>query len=236
MNGGILHSAAAMDLLGRIQEARAQNLANADTAGYRKRISSAEAFAAALRQAGGLALPAYQGRIDFRPGDLRPTGGELDVAVEGKGFFSLETQEGVRFTRNGNFNLDGQGFLTAADGARVLGENGPIQADPLRGPLAFAENGDVLQANELLGRLRIVEFADPARLQPDGDGRFVEGAGADPTDSVESRVHQGYLEGSNVNVVDELVQMISGFRAFESAHKALVGIDRIRGEAINSHR
>ncbi len=232
MDPGIVHSAAALDLLTKIQDARAQNLANASTIGYRKRIASADAFASSLRAAAGLTLPDYRQDIDHSPGDLRETGQPHDLAIEGPGFFALETNAGVRYTRNGNFQLDAEGFLVAADGARVLGEVGPIQADPGRGPLNIDPTGKATQDGEELARLRIVEFKNLPRLVPDDAGRFSEGPQAEPFDSVDAKVRQGYLENANVNVVDELVQMISGFRAFEAAQKALIGIDRIRGEAV----
>lgn len=232
MNGGILHSAAALDLLSKIQDARAQNLANADTAGYRRRVASADAFAASLRAAAGIPLPGMREAIDFSQGDLRHTGQDLDLAIEGKGFFALETPAGPRFTRNGSFHLDAEGYLVAHDGARVQGETGPLQADPARGPLTVDAAGNVVQQDERIGRLRVVAFADEARLQPEAAGRFRETPGAEPREALEANVRQGYLEVSNVSVVDELVQMIGGFRAFEAAQKALVGIDRVRGEHI----
>lgn len=236
MNGGILHAAAALDLLGKMQDTRAQNLANASTVGYRKRVASVQAFASAMRQAAGLTLPDYREDVDHTSGVLTPTGQNLDLALEGKGFFAVETARGVRFTRNGNFALDGQGFLVAHDGARVLGQAGPLQADPARGSLAIDARGEVSQDGEPLGRLRVVEFQNLQRLIPEDSGRFREGPDAEPFESLESRVQQGYLENANVNVVDELVAMIAGLRAFEAAQRALSGIDRTRAEGLDARR
>lgn len=234
MNGGVLHSAAALDLLGRIQDARAQNLANASTVGYRRRFASAEAFSHALRQAAGLRLPHLSEAIDFTQGQLRSTEQPLDLAIEGKGFFALETGDGVRYTRNGNFALDAGGILVAQDGSRVRAEGGGIlQADPARGALSFAASGEVRQGNDVVGRLELVEFADTARLRADADGRFRADTSAGAGPATDSNVRQGFLENANVGVVEELVQMISGFRAFEAAQKTLVGIDRIRTQAVS---
>jgi flagellar basal-body rod protein FlgG len=236
MSGGILHSAAGLRVLGKMHDARAQNIANANTVGYLRRVTSADTFASALRQASGLKLPDYREQVDFTEGDLRRTEADLDFAVEGPGFFALEGRGGVRFTRNGAFTLDGDGFLVAHDGAPVLGENGRIQVDPRRGPIAVDEKGDVVQDGERLGRLRVVEFENVRGLVPDQDGRFRDGGAARPFDSVEARVRQGWLENSNVDLVDEMVQMITGMRAFEAAQKALTTIDRVRGEAVNNNR
>ncbi len=236
MNGGILQTAAALDLLGKMQDTRAQNLANASTVGYRKRVASAEAFASALRAAAGLTLPGYRESVDHTPGVIRSTGQDLDLAIEGKGFFAVETGRGVRFTRNGNFALNGEGFLVAQDGARVLGQTGPIQADPARGALLIDARGEINQDGEPLGRLRVVEFQNVQRLVAEDSGRFREGPDAEPFESLESEVQQGYLENANVNVVDELVQMIAGLRAFEAAQRALSGIDRTRAEGLEARR
>lgn len=236
MRGGQLHAAAALDLLGRMQDVRAQNLANVNTVGYRKRIASAEVFAHAMKKAAGMTLPRFKSNIDFSQGLIDLTGNSLDVAIEGKGFFALETQDGVRFTRNGNFHLDQKGMLVAADGSRVQGENGPIQADPALGKLEIDLAGKVTQDGEPVGTLRVVEFEHEQRLIPDAEGRFREGPRARPTDSVDSKVRQGYLEYSNTNAVDEMVQMIAGMRAFEAAQKAMTGLDRIRAQGIGANR
>ncbi len=236
MNGGLLHAASALNLLGKMQDTRAQNIANADTTGYRKRIASAEAFANALRSASGLRLPTGRQDVDTAQGNLRVTESPTDLAIHGKGFFALETERGVRFTRNGAFHVNAEGDLVAADGARVLGENGPIQLDPARGPLQVDPTGAVSQGKDRVGRLRIVEFEDDASLVPESDGRYREGPTSLPRDATDSSVSQGFLESSNVNVVDELVQMIAGFRAFEAAQKTVIGIDRIHGVGIGSRR
>jgi len=232
MNGGLLHAASALDMLGKMQDIRAQNIANANTTGYRRRIGSAEAFASSLKQAGGVRLATLREDVDSSQGNLRQTGAANDLALEGKGFFSLETEQGVRFTRNGAFHVHSSGDLVASDGARVLGEGGPIQVDPGRGPISVDERGNVTQENERVATLRVVEFEQQTRLQAEANGRWRAGPGANPTDAKETTVRQGFLESSNVNVVDELVQMISGLRAFESAQKSMQGIDRIRSRAV----
>ncbi|MFH0945856.1 MAG: flagellar hook basal-body protein [Planctomycetota bacterium] len=228
MNGGSLHAAAAMDVLGRVQDTRAQNIANANTVGYRKRVSTVETFASSLRKAAGMTLPGLRNSIDFSPGNFNQTDNPLDLVIHGKAFFAVETEQGVRFTRNGNFTLNEQGLLVAADGSRVAGEGGPIQADPARGPVQIDSRGKATQENEPIGALKLVEFKNEHRLIPEDSGRFKEGPDAEPFDSLESSVKQGYLELSNVNGIDEMVQMISGLRAFQAAQKALQGIDRTR--------
>lgn len=234
MNGGILHSAKALDLAIKFQDVRAQNIANANTVGYRRRVASAEAFSASLRAAAGLTLPGYKEEIDHSVGQIRHTGQDLDLAIDGKGWFAVETDRGERYTRNGEFHLDRDSRLVAFDGAPVLGDAGPIVIDPARGPVAIDARGEVVQDDQVVGRVRVVEFADDRRLKAEGDGRFAASFTDEPSEALDARVQQGYLEHANVNVIDEMVQMIAGFRAFEAAQKALMANDRIRAEQIDA--
>ncbi len=234
MDGGLLHCAAALDTLTKVQETRAQNLANANTDGYRRRIAVADAFSTAMRLAMGTKLPSAKESVDFTAGPLHETGNDLDLAIDGKGFFALDTTRGTRFTRNGNFTLNANGALVASDGSEVQGQGGPIVVRPNGGKIAVDEAGHVSQDGKPVGQLRVVQFANEKRLTGEDKGRFKELPGANPSEALDSKIRQGALEGSNVNVIDELVQMISGLRAFEAAQKSLIGLDRLRGEAINN--
>lgn len=234
MNEGIIHAAKALNLAIQFQDTRAQNIANANTVGYQRRIASAEAFSTSLRAAAGLTLPDYKEEIDHSPGQIRHTGQELDLAIHGKGWFTLETERGDRFSRNGEFHIDRDGRLAAFDGAPVMGDAGPIVIDPARGPVAIDRRGDVVQDGQALGRLRIAQFDDDRNLVPEGDGRYRPASHDQPKEARDASVQQEYLEHSNVNVIDEMVQMISGFRAFEAAQKAMVANDRVHAERIGA--
>ena len=236
MNGGLLHSAAGMNLATQIQDLRAQNIANANTIGYRRKLASAEAFSASLRAAAGLTLPDYREEVDLTAGRIIQTGEPLDIAIDGKAYLAVETDRGVRYTKNGSMQLDADSTLVAFDGTPILGEAGPIQIDPARGPIAISKEGDVTQDGETLGRLRVAEFENERQLISEGEGRYRARPGQEPLEPTESRVLQGHIEQSNVNVIDELVQMIAGFRAFEAAQKALVSVDRIRQQSVTNSR
>jgi flagellar basal-body rod protein FlgF len=233
MNTGLLNAASALDLIAKMQDAHAQNLANASTTGYRKRLTSAEVFSNALKQASGIITPKPNESIDFSPGDMRSTGQPLDVAIDGPGFFAVEHQRGERYTRAGAFQLDGEGFLVTVDGKKVAGETGPIQVDPTLGTPSIDAEGKVVQRGESVGRLKVVEFEDTRKLIAEDGGYFRPGAGMSAQAAESSKIRQEHLESSNVDVVDELVQMIAGFRAFESAQRTLLGIDRVKNESIN---
>lgn len=233
MNPSMLNAASSLDLIAKMQDAHAENLANAATTGYRKRLSSAEVFANALKQASGLVTPKFAESIDYSQGTLRSTGNTLDAAIEGKGFFSIETARGERYTRAGAFQLDSEGYLVTPNGDKVAGESGPIQIDPALGRVLIDNEGNVRQGSEKAGRLKIVEFEKPERLYAENNGLFRAPDDAMPTAPRDSRVRQEHLEESNVDVVDELVQMIAGFRAFESAQRTLIGIDRVKSQAVS---
>jgi flagellar basal-body rod protein FlgF len=194
MNPSMLNAASSLDLIAKMQDAHAENLANAATTGYRKRLSSAEVFANALKQASGLVTPKFIESIDYSQGTLRSTGNSLDAAIEGQGFFAIETARGERYTRAGAFQLDADGFLVTPNGDKVAGESGAIQIDPALGRVLIDAEGNVRQGAEKLGRLKVVEFENPERLYAENGGLFRAPPDANPVDAVDSRVRQEHLE------------------------------------------
>ncbi len=234
MNVGMLNAASALELISKMQDAHAENLANAATTGFKKRLSSAEVFSNALRQASGLIVPKSSESLDFTEGQIRDTGEPLDVAIHGKGFFAIETPEGERYTRAGAFNQTADGFLVDLQGNKVAGETGPIQLDPARGKATIDQKGQIFQESESVGTLKIVEFKDAHQLVAESAGLFRAPRGVAPEKPKDSTVHQASLEASNVDVVDELVQMINGFRSFEAAQRTLNGIDRVKNQSVSS--
>ncbi|MFN3421201.1 MAG: flagellar hook-basal body protein, partial [Armatimonadota bacterium] len=142
----------------------------------------------------------------------RPTGNPLDVAIDGDGWFVIQTPQGVRYTRKGNFALSRDGTLVTSEGFPVLGENN----QPIRIPanaaasLRIAETGEIFAGTQRLGRLRVVSLQS---VQPIGDGYYL-GVNPQPANA---RIAQGMLEGSNVQVVTELVRMLNALRSYEAA-------------------
>ncbi|MBP2645293.1 MAG: flgG 2 [Firmicutes bacterium] len=229
-------------------DAISNNLANANTAGYKKNIAVNKDFRSMLIS-----------RIHDKPSDpsigstgagtvvdeivtiqsagiMRQTGNPLDVAIEGKGFFAVETPNGIRYTRNGSFSRNAQGELVTFDGYRVLGENGPIRLGKAA-TVTIGEDGRVLvqvsgRAESEAGKLRIVSFADEKQLTQEGSSLFAASqAGGNAAGNV--LVHQGMLELSNVNVVSEMVNLISGYRSYEINSKMVQAEDQILDKAVN---
>ncbi len=177
---------------------------------------------------------------DTSNGTLRPTGNTLDVGLDGEGFFVVDTPDGQRYTRNGNFKLSADGSLATQEGYEVLGRDGkPIKIDPTAGQIAFDANGGISVGNGLQntssGNLKLVTFEDLAKLQKQGDGLFKK---TDPAMKERTpknlTVQQGVLEASNVNSIEEMTEMITTLRAFEAYQKMIQSIDQADDQAVNS--
>ena len=214
------------------QAVAAHNLANAGTTGYK---SETAAFRVAPVVGPGLPTRAYvldsTTGADLTPGAVQATGRNLDVAVEGQGFFAVESLDGTEaYTRDGGFDVSPEGQLITRDGLTVLGESGPIVVPP-GSKLQIGRDGtvsatapDESAAVSVLGRLKLVNPAANAVLKgPDGLFRLRSGqpANADPAVSVVA----GAVESSNVNAVAAMVDMINLARNFDMQMKLLQNAD-----------
>jgi len=156
---------------------------------------------------------------DFAPGALAGTGNPLDLGIEGDGFFTVETPDGPRFTRNGAFSLDAEGRITMLSGEPLLGEgNVPIQVPPNSGDIAIAADGTVSTEIGQIGRIALVGFADTQQLQKVGNGLYDPGT-QPAVPAVDAEIHQGVIEGSNVQGVVEMTRLIDTVRSYQAASK-----------------
>lgn len=222
---------ARMDELDRL----AGDLANIGTAGYKgERESRVAAERPAFDQALQTAIDTTTGarRLDTAEGAFTPTGRALDAAIDGGGFFVLATKHGERYTRNGNFKLDEERRLTAPDGSLVQGEDGPITVG--EGEVRFDSDGTVWSGATKAGRLKVVEFAHPERLERESGTRLrTNGQDADP--STKSVIKSGVLEQSNVSVADRLAQLTTVSRGFEALQRSIsMVLNEVDGRAIDS--
>ncbi len=203
-------------------ETISNNLANQNTNGFRKDVIS---FNQTLSMN-------YISETDFAPGPVRYTGNELDVALEGRGFFKVQTPAGIRFTRDGALSLNTEGVLVTHTGDAVLGQNGPIKINGSK--VAIGNDGQVVVDNQAVDNLMVVDFEQPQFLVKEGSSYYrhpLEENGIPATDKVS--VKQNYLEGSNVNPTEEMIKMLEAFRSFESAQKAISTIDEITSRMVN---
>jgi flagellar basal-body rod protein FlgF len=229
---GILTSGAAMRPALLAQSVLANNLANATASGFQQdRI----AFERALAQPGAAApgepvadAPQLRTSLDSSPGPYEVTQGPLDLAIEGDGYFVVATPDGDRFTRAGQFQLTQEGTLVNSQGFPVLSSGGPLTL-PITSELRVTRSGEIHDAQQTYGRLRVVTFDPqaPSGLSHVGGGLLA--ASAEPIDAPEARVLQGVLEGPNVQPLQAMVEMVTLLRHFEMNEKALQAQDECLG-------
>lgn len=171
--------------------------------------------------------------IDLSQGPLERTGNPLDLAISGEGFFVVQTPEGRRYTRMGNFILGRDGTLQTQDGYPVEGEGGVIRLT--QGSISVAGDGTVSVDDEEIGRIRVVTFDDPSVLRKVGKGLFAPSRqGINERPAEEATVMEGYLERSNVNPVKEMVSMIAALRAYEAHLKLIQGFSDVTERTIRA--
>jgi flagellar basal body rod protein FlgG len=233
MNIGMYQAAAAMSATERWQEVIASNLAASNLPGFKKQEVSFAAVQAGLvpPMAGtfsGAAQPTVlpQSRVatNFLPGELKPTGVNTDVAIEGPGFFEVQLPTGrTAYTRVGEFHLNASGQLVTKEGYLVLSDAGPIQLDLNNpAPMTISPTGEVSQGIDQKGRLRVVEFDDPRALTALSAAYFAaDGTGAFPKPAVASSVRQGFVEGANTSTVLEMANLLAAMRTFEAGQRVL---------------
>jgi flagellar basal-body rod protein FlgF len=168
---------------------------------------------------------------DMSAGSIEQTGNELDVALMGEGFLTVETAEGPRYTRSGSLAINAEGVLVDLNGNAVLGTSGPITFDDSDIGITIGTDGTVATGNGSKGRLAIAQFTDPQILARDGDNYFSGPAGDAP---VTTRVMQGAIEKSNVSGVTELTTMIRVQRAYQSLAALMQRQDELRSSAIQT--
>lgn len=214
----------------------ANNLANMNTVGYKKDqvfIRHLLDSVQAVTNENEMVLTRDEAQTDFSPGSLFETGNPLDLAIVGEGFFVIQTPEQNLYTRNGNFTLDGRGRLVTADGYPVMGSGGEIQL--AGGDISFGEDGSLMVNGQAVDKIRVVRFEDPSQLTKIGGTYFTEErmGMAEDINPDKLQLRQGYLEGSNVTGIEEMVKMIELYRQFQMAQKAVTTQDQTLEKLIN---
>lgn len=238
------------------------NLANCDTNGYKKEGSTARAFddelAIKIKDTSEYGMPRGLGNVnlgvkigetytDWSQGNFTVTDNKEDIALAGDGFFAIsytnkQGETSVKYTRDGAFKVNLDGYLLTKDGDYVLNQNGAINGDPAAGnyiqldpnaEFSVDELGYITQNNQVVGRIGVVDFADYNYLQEYGENMYdlVEGGQSIESDAL---VVQGTIEKSNVNVVTEMVEMITVSRAYEANQKLIQTIDSTLEKTVNN--
>lgn len=219
MSDAIFSAYEALDARMHLVDIIANNLANVETAGFKRDFG--QVFEEVVDEDVSLQV---QSRIDLTQGELITTGRDLDAAIDGAGFFVVETDDGLRYTRNGSFQVNADGDLVLEDGHRVLGSgDAPIFVGA--GIVRIQDGGDILVDDNVVGTLRLVTFDEPQLLEKEGLSRLrYAGDPAGIRDVLETRVKGAHLERANVNTVGEMVELMGAFREFESIGQTLRSI------------
>ena len=203
-------------------QAVANNLANLSTAGYRREgMVFAEMVSALDAEGGSVALTATHARVTSpEQGVLRSTGGDFDLAIEGEGFFQVETPNGERLTRAGSFSPDAQGELVSPLGHRLLDAGGaPIFVPPDAQSVAISTDGTMTADGQPIAQIGLVTVDQPAQLQREDGVVFRTDAPLVPVEN--GTVLQGFIENANVNAVAEIARMIQVQRAYEAGQRLM---------------
>ena len=251
---GMLNEQNRMDIM-------TNNLANADTNGYKKEGSTAQTFADTYaikikdtsaynipRTIGGVSLGVHIGETytDYQQGSFRVTDSSYDLAIAGNGFFAIsytnkQGETSVKYTRDGAFTVNRQGYLVTKDGDYVLNQNGAMNSDPGAGSyiqidpnqeFTIDENGNIWQNQALVGQVGLVDFADYNYIEKFGENLYDMAEGGQII-AADGLIEQGTIEASNVNIVSEMVDMITITRAYESNQKIIQTIDGMLDKAVN---
>ena len=245
---GLYTAASGMLASMRRMEFVTNNVANAQTAGFKQDRSALSTFdEMMILQDGsvtppgqhnelgelGIASVAEEPMIDFTQGSLQQTDRALDMALEGPGFFTVQTPDGLRYTRDGGFTRNATGRLTTGEGHLVLGVDGnPIQVPP--GRLVVGPDGTLTAEDQEFGKLAIVEFGLEQPLKKVGNNQFAtRNEGDQPHAAVATAVRQSFIESSNVDMAGAQTTMLELQRAYDASQRMIQYQDELVGRAVN---
>ena len=222
----------------RSMDTIANNLANASTPAFKREEAQFSEYIETLPPSEGqtqsqtLAFVQDAGVTrDISQGQLERTNAPFDFAVNGKGYFAVQTPNGERYTRNGHFTLDAHGTLVTTDGNQVLGEGGPIAVTPDDGDIHVAEDGTVSGIHGQLGKLRLVGFDDEKKLVKEGASLY--STDQSPTPVTDGHIEQGSIEVSNVEPVVEISHMLQVMRAYQATSNLTQAQEDLMRETID---
>jgi flagellar basal-body rod protein FlgG len=234
-------------------EILSNNLANTNTVGFKQDqthfqtyyLANLERADTPLAERGLTQAPAFWSRLstytDHTSGPQKATGNRLDLAINGRGFFCVQTPQGLQYTRRGDFSIGADGLLVTQQGWPVLGENGEITidsqadvTDPDGHEFLVDDSGNVSVDGSIIGKLRIVDFENTDSLEKIGDTCF-RPRSADAVESTarDFSISQGVVELSNVNALQMMTELIEVHRGYESYQKVIRSVDELNSKIIN---
>ncbi len=230
----------------RRMDVTANNLANAATDGYKKDTFIQGTFQDVLltRMQDGRATALGRGvgplNYGVRPsevatnldsGSLRYSGKNTDLALQGNGFFVVETNQGLRYTRNGAYSVDANGYLMTGEGWPLMAQQGPLRVSST--DFFIDENGNVFEDGVYRDSLLLVDVLDPGVLTKEGSTLMQDPLGEENRGPFTGELKQGYLESSNVELTEELLTMMTIMRQYDSSQRVFKMLDDTLGKAVN---
>lgn len=243
---GMLNEQRRMDIM-------SNNLANASTAGFKMENTTSQSFDRVLgvkirdaseafndRPIGKMSLGVKLGEVytDYSQGAIRETAGKFDLALSGEGFFAVKTidkngKESEKYTRDGNFRLTNEGFVTDVYGNRLKSESGELKVPVDATEVSVMGDGSVSVDGRIIDKIKVADFENYDFIKKFGDNLYETVKGATVKEAA-AEVMQGYIEQSNVNPVREMVNLIAITRAYEAGQKMIQSSDAIMDKAVNS--
>jgi len=230
---GLFTGASSMVSQGDYQAVIARNLANVNTAGYKKNVAVFQSYMSGSNDQGqtntATGTGSSLGKIstDFSQGMLEYTGSDLDLSIKGEGFFTVKANDGsVLYTRKGQFMLSRDKKIVTPEGWSLLSNGGEIQLPQNAKSVTIKGNGGIVVDGKEIGKIHIVKVSKLSTLESVGGCAYKLSDNApQPEDSTDSEIANHYLEKSNVNAVDEMVNMIANMRGFQVGHEVTDSID-----------
>ncbi|MEI6106370.1 MAG: flagellar hook-basal body protein [Opitutae bacterium] len=247
MNIGLYQSASSLSALERWQDVVSQNITSSQATGYRKRTVNFSAEMAGEIQPDSHArlgrdrgtpslFPRINTGVNFDFGENLPTQGNLDIAIQGDGFFAIQRPDGSKaYTRSGAFQMRLDRTIVTSGGDIVLSStDSPMLLRSEGGTIVVDSNGSISQGGVPIAKFSVVQFADNSRLRPISGGSFLAPDGVNPEKVKEPALIQGYLEGSNTSSLREMVDMVLISRAYEANQKIISTVDEAMGKTLEA--
>jgi flagellar basal-body rod protein FlgF len=235
MPGGIYTALSGLRTQTERLDRLSSDIANSSTAGYKGErvgasVAERQSFGATLDSA--IDVVVSPTKSDFRTGSMTPTGLDLDLAIAGDGFFTIETPNGVRYTRNGHFVRGADGRVATPDGAALLTDAGPMKLPP--GQLIIGQDGTFRVGKTTVGRPIVTTFDNPDALTREDGVRFKAPAGLASNTDPDAPIQSGVLEQSNVQLSERMAQLTVLSRSFDSLSRGVsIIMNDIEGRAIS---
>ena len=207
-----------------------QNVSNMQTPGYKRQLIEAEGFDEQIMAQMTSVSQELQRSTQFQQGTFIQSKQPNELSLAGDGFFEVQTDEGVFYTRRGDFHVNEQGELTTATGARLLGKGGALRVED--NAYTIDSSGNISIDNHKVDQVNVVRFSHPEQLNYHGQGLYESLEAPIPTDG-STRVLQGFLEQSNVKSIDEMMEMVKTSRHFEASQRVMRTADNMLSTAIN---